>query len=101
MVAADPGTTTRDGRSERAARNRAAVVDALLAFFAEGELRPTAPRIAERAGVAPRTVFHLFDDVEALFAAARQQQMQRLLAMARRVPRDGPLEDRIASFTTE
>jgi TetR/AcrR family transcriptional regulator of autoinduction and epiphytic fitness len=91
----------RDGRQERAERTRETVVDALLSLIDEGDLRPTAPRIAERAGVALRTVFHHFEDLEALHALAAERQTGRLLAMTRFVPRDGPLEDRIEAFVAE
>jgi hypothetical protein len=40
-----------DGRSARALRTREAIVDACIGLVEEGELRPTAPRVAERAGV--------------------------------------------------
>jgi len=41
-----------DGRSARALRTREAIVDACIGLVEEGELRPTAPRVAERAGVS-------------------------------------------------
>jgi len=56
-----------DGRHARSVRTRRAIVDALRALHAEGDLRPTAPRVAERAGVSLRTVWQHFDDLEALF----------------------------------
>jgi AcrR family transcriptional regulator len=99
---AGPGERVqRDGRSARAERTRDAVVDALLALMEEGELRPTAPRIAERAGVSLRSVFQHFDDMEALFSAAADRQIARMLGLARPVRRDGPLDERIAEFTAQ
>jgi AcrR family transcriptional regulator len=91
----------RDGRSERGERTRAAVVEALLELIEEGDLRPTAPRIADRAGVALRTVFHHFEDLEALHVLAAQRQTEKFLALIRRVPRDTPLPERIETFVTE
>ncbi|HEY8173588.1 MAG TPA: TetR/AcrR family transcriptional regulator [Dehalococcoidia bacterium] len=85
----------RDGRAERSERTRAAVVEALLSLIDEGVLRPTAPRIAERAGVSLRTVFHHYEDMEALFATAADMQLKRIMALAAPLPRDGALEDRI------
>jgi len=67
----------------------------MLDLIEEGDLQPTAPRIAERAGVALRTVFHHFEDLEALFAVAAQRQMQRHLSNMPQVRREGPLADRI------
>ena len=51
-----------DGRRLRRALNREAVVDALLSLYDEGNLRPGTDRIAERAGISPRSLFRYFDD---------------------------------------
>src|SRR4051812_40199139 len=45
----------RDGRNVRAERTRKAVVEALLELLDEGDVRPTAERIAVRAGVSERS----------------------------------------------
>ncbi|MCW2547584.1 MAG: regulatory protein TetR [Mycobacterium sp.] len=66
-----------DGRTERGARNRQAIVDAALAFVAENDALPTAQQVAERAGVAPRSVFHHFSSLDALLAEAAQTQAER------------------------
>ena len=63
-----------DGRIARGKRARTAIVDALLALIEAGELRPSAARIAERAGVSLRSVFQHFRDVESLFAAMADRQ---------------------------
>jgi AcrR family transcriptional regulator len=91
----------RDGRIERGERTRVAVVDALLALIGEGDLRPTAPAIAARAGVSLRTVFHHFEDLEALYATAAERQIQRVVALVRVIPPDLPLEERIDAFVAE
>ncbi|MEU0503003.1 TetR/AcrR family transcriptional regulator [Nocardia sp. NPDC005998] len=66
-----------DGRTARAARNRQAVLEAVLALTEEGNLQPTARAVAERAGVATRSVFHHFTDLESLYVDAAQTQMER------------------------
>jgi TetR/AcrR family transcriptional regulator of autoinduction and epiphytic fitness len=73
----DP-VTTIDGRTARAIRTREAIVDACCALVDEGDLRPTAPRIAERAKVSVRSVFQHFDDLEGLYAAVADAMMERL-----------------------
>ncbi|MEY2437497.1 MAG: hypothetical protein QOF97_2333 [Acidimicrobiaceae bacterium] len=73
----DPVTTV-DGRTARALRTREAIVDACCALVDEGDLRPTAPRIAERAKVSVRSVFQHFDDLEGLYAAVADAMMERL-----------------------
>ena len=67
-----------DGRLARSARTRHAVVDALLDLLGEGDLRPTAARIAERAGVSLRLVFHHFDDVDAIYNELADRQAERV-----------------------
>src|SRR3989442_631472 len=98
MAAADPGV---DGRTARAHRTRRAVVDALLALIEEGDVRPTAPRIAERAGVSLRSIFQHYTDLETLFAELTNRQLERLGEVARRLPRDGPFEERLDAFVTQ
>lgn len=67
-----------DGRTARAVRTRDAIVDACIALVDSGDLRPTAPRIADEAGVSVRSVFQHFDDLETLFAAVGEQVVNRL-----------------------
>lgn len=94
----DPAT---DGRTARAQRTRRAIVDALLALIEDGDLAPTAPRIAERAGVSLRSIYQHFEDLEALFGAAATRQMERILAMASPIAPTGPLDDRLSTFVRQ
>jgi AcrR family transcriptional regulator len=59
-----------DGRRLRREQNRAAVLDALVELFGEGNYQPGANEIAERAGLSPRSLFRYFDDVDDLNRAA-------------------------------
>ncbi len=70
-----------DGRALRRARNRDAVVDALLALVAEGELAPGADEVAARAGLSARSLFRYFDDVDDLCRAAIARQHERVAAL--------------------
>jgi TetR/AcrR family transcriptional regulator, regulator of autoinduction and epiphytic fitness len=96
-----PADAHADGRLARGERARSAVVDALLDLLQAGELRPTAPRIAERAGVSLRSVFHHFADLEKLFATAAEHQMRRLRGLVGRLPVDGPLSGRLDAFVRQ
>ena len=89
-----------DGRAARAARTRDAIVEATVALVEEGDVRPTAPRIAERAGVSVRSVFQHFDDLPALHTAVVQRVVERLAVLV--VPADParPLADRIDALHT-
>ena len=90
--------STVDGRTARALRTRAAVVEALLAITAEGELKPTADRIADRAGVSLRTLWTNFKDMETLYAAAGDRLTELQLAEHREVAADLPLQRRVEEF---
>jgi TetR/AcrR family transcriptional regulator of autoinduction and epiphytic fitness len=72
------------------------VLEALLELVEEGELRPTAQEVAERAGVALRTVYHHFEDVSALRTMALRMQTDRYRETLRVVDPKLPLDERIA-----
>jgi TetR/AcrR family transcriptional regulator of autoinduction and epiphytic fitness len=87
-----------DGRTARAERTRAAIVDAHLALIAEGDLRPTGERIAERAGVSLRALWTNFRDMETLFEAGGDRLLADYDAAHRPIPPAQPLEQRVAAF---
>src|SRR5437879_408550 len=93
-VAAEPA----DGRAARSYRTRLAIIDAMRALHADGDLRPTAPRIAERARVSLRTVWQHFADLETLLAEAARRDQEILLAMLEPIASDGPFAERVAQF---
>jgi AcrR family transcriptional regulator len=84
-----------DGRSARSQRTREAVVDALLALIRDGNPRPTAREIADRANISLRSVYVHFDDLEDLFLVSTQRQMARINALIEPVPPSAPLEQRV------
>jgi len=88
----------QDGRLTRAARTRAAVVEALLTLNEQGNLRPTARDIAAEAGVSLRSLYVHFDDLEALFVAASARHAERMAAKLPPPVNEGPLEVRLAAF---
>ncbi|HEY4377791.1 MAG TPA: TetR/AcrR family transcriptional regulator, partial [Acidimicrobiales bacterium] len=79
-----------DGRTARGLRTRDAIVDACIGLIDEGDLKPTAPRIAARAGVSVRSVFQHFSDLETLFAAVGARVVERLAGLV--VPIDPALD---------
>ena len=87
-----------DGRTARGLRTRRAVVDALLALQEEGDLEPTAQRVAARAGVALRTVFGHFSDMETLWAQAGEQELAKIAALSDVPSPDLPAAERVDRF---
>jgi len=90
-----------DGRTARALRTREAIVDASIALVDEGDLRPTAPRIAERAKVSVRSVFQHFDDLEGLYAAVGDRLVERLSHVRLSIDSDMPAGDRITEVVRQ
>lgn len=90
-----------DGRTARAVRTRDAIVDACLGLIDEGDLRPTGPRIAERAGVSVRSIFQHFDDLDALFSAVGERVTVRIAGFIRRIDPTDPLRDRALALVEQ
>jgi TetR/AcrR family transcriptional regulator, regulator of autoinduction and epiphytic fitness len=90
-----------DGRAARSHRTRRAIIDAMRALHAEGDLRPTVPRIAARAGVSLRTVWQQFADREALLleAVRRDREIQR--SLVERIDPNQPLAARVDAFIAQ
>jgi AcrR family transcriptional regulator len=84
-----------DGRTARALRTRRVIVDACITLIDEGDLSPTAPRVADRAGVSVRSVFQHFDDLDGLYAAVADRVLERLVGLVLRVDPDMPIERRL------
>jgi AcrR family transcriptional regulator len=99
MSIEEPGSV--DGRSARAERTRTAIVDALISLLEEGDLQPTANRIADRAGISLRLIYHHFGDLESLYQAVAERNAERLRARTTRVPVDQPLADRIEQVVAQ
>jgi len=83
-----------DGRTARSQRTRTAVVDSLLALLAAGNPRPTAREIAAHAGVSLRSVYVHFDDLDDLFIAAWERQVELVAHLFVEIPASGPLAER-------
>jgi TetR/AcrR family transcriptional regulator of autoinduction and epiphytic fitness len=97
-----PDAATVDGRVLRGERNRDAIVDALLALLAEGDPQPSARNIAQRAGVSLRTVFQHFNDIDTLYGAVAQRQVDRLWSKLDPLPApEAPLDVRIDAVVSQ
>lgn len=93
-----PPAAQVDGRTARAMRTRDAIVDAAIALVEEGDVRPTAPRVAERAEVSVRSVFQHFDDLESLYSAVAERLFERVAALVTTIDVELPLDTRIERF---
>lgn len=87
-----------DGRRERTKRTHAAIVAALTALLDEGRIEPTAVEIAERAGVAVRSIAQHFASREDLLLAVARHHGERLAHAP--LATDGTFEERLDAFLT-
>lgn len=87
-----------DGRVLRGRRNREAIVDAMVAMYAEGILRPTAAQVAETAGLSTRSVYHHFDDMKSLILEVSARSEARVTLPDFAALGDVELSERIVKF---
>lgn len=90
-----------DGRLLRTERTRRVVVEALLDLVQDGEVRPTARQVSDRSGVSMRSIFRLFEDVDALHAAANAAQLERVAHLFAAPDATGPVERRAAALVAQ
>jgi AcrR family transcriptional regulator len=93
--------TATDGRTLRRERTRARLVEAVFDLVVNGDLAPTSRKIAARAGVAERTLFQHFVDLEDLHAAVSAYHVEVVSSRVKRVPPDGPFADRVLPFVRQ
>jgi AcrR family transcriptional regulator len=92
----------KDGRVRRSERSRELIADALYELLDEGDIEPSAQKVADRAGVGIRTVFRLFEDMDALYATVNARLEFEVAPMLRTSPSDGTtVHERAESLTNE
>jgi AcrR family transcriptional regulator len=102
MQAEEPGSEwAADGRAARSERTRRAIVDAMRALHHDGDMRPTAPRIAERAGVSVRTVWQHFDDLETLLVEAGRRDLEIARSFVEPIDPSLPTQARVAALVEQ
>lgn len=74
-----PTAVVADGRHARSQSSRARIVAAMLELVGQGDVQPSAARVAETAGVGLHTVFRHFDDMDSLYREISEAIEARLL----------------------
>jgi TetR/AcrR family transcriptional regulator, regulator of autoinduction and epiphytic fitness len=92
---------SQDGRTARALRTHESIVDATIQLLEAGDLRPTAPRVAEQAGVSVRSVFQHFADLETLHTAVAERLVERVAVLVVPVDTSLPFSERLARFVRQ
>ncbi|WCD90790.1 hypothetical protein KPP03845_107219 [Streptomyces xanthophaeus] len=90
-----------DGRAERGRQTRVKIAEAVLSLLDDGESHFPAERVAERAGVSRRLVFHHYADLSQLVETAIARRLEQLMEQIRPLPADGPRAARVAALTEQ
>lgn len=90
-----------DGRAERGRQSQVKIAEAVLSLLDEGESSFPAERVAERAGVSRRLVFHHFADMSELVETAITRRLEQLIEQIRPLPTAGPRDTRVAALTEQ
>jgi len=75
-------TATMDGRHRRSQQSRQRIIDAIVELIHDGVLEPTAEQVSDRAGLAMRTVFRHFNDMDSLYREISRRMYARVLSIA-------------------
>ena len=97
MDQSDPKHPRTDGRLQRSARTRKAVIEGYLDLLREKQQPPTTPEIAKRAGCSTRSVFERFSDLLTLSIAAADYAFEQAMAQAAVPNLDADLHTRLKS----
>jgi TetR/AcrR family transcriptional regulator, regulator of autoinduction and epiphytic fitness len=87
-----------DGRRLRAVRTKEAIIDAVLALVDAGELTPTVPQIAERAGISERSIRQHFASRSALLLAGAAKHAERASRLHAAPVAKGSFDVRLDAF---
>jgi AcrR family transcriptional regulator len=84
-----------DGRRARSRSSRARIVSAMLELVGNGDVSPSAARVAEVAGVGLRSVFRHFDDMDALYREMCDAIEAKVIPIIMEVPIGDTWKDRL------
>ncbi|MFH9349958.1 TetR/AcrR family transcriptional regulator [Kitasatospora sp. NPDC017646] len=101
MKRTEAAAPVTDGRTERGRQTREKIADAMLSLIDENQAHFPADKVAERAGVSRRLVFHHFADMAELAEVAVNRRLEQLAAQIRPLPTEGPRELRVAALTEQ
>jgi AcrR family transcriptional regulator len=71
-----------DGRHQRSAESRRAIVAAMLALVREGKVSPSAEEVAARGKVGLRSVFRHFKNMESLYREMNDVMLAEIVPLA-------------------
>jgi AcrR family transcriptional regulator len=98
VVERTPEGQSSDGRTRRGARNREAIIDALIGCYHDGVLAPSVQEVADRAAVSARSVHNHFIDMEALRIEVADRQWMHVAPLASYLDAEQTVEARVKAL---
>tara|TARA_B100000287_G_scaffold420703_1_gene460415 strand:- start:653 stop:1258 length:606 start_codon:yes stop_codon:yes gene_type:complete len=95
------GMNKIDGRKQRSKKSQKLIVESMIKLIEKGNLYPTAKEVADESGIAIRTVFRQFADLETLTCKADEVIHQRLLSEKKVIKSSSPLANRLIDLIDE
>ena len=90
-----------DGRILRSQKSQNIILESIINLIINGNLYPTAEEVAKESGIAIRTVFRHFDDMETLLMKVDESINHKLLNDEKEIRLDSPLTERLGLIIEE
>ena len=87
--------------ADRAYRTRLAITDAFVNLIVEGDLSPSMPAVARRAGVSLRSLYNHFGDAKSLYESAIQRQEPQISRVLVSLDQTSMLRDRVRNLVAQ
>jgi len=90
-----------DGRILRSKKSQNIILESIINLINQGNLYPTAEEVAKESGIAIRTVFRHFDDMETLLMKVDESINHKLLNDEKEIRLDSKLTKRLGLIIDE
>ena len=90
-----------DGRILRSQKSQSVIINALIKLINTGNYYPTAEEVAKESGIAIRTVFRQFDDMESLLIKVDEIINHKLINDEKEIKLNSPLIARLELIIEE
>ena len=90
-----------DGRILRSKKSQNIILESIINLINKGNLYPTAEEVAKESGIAIRTVFRHFDDMETLLMKVDESINHKRLNDEKEIRLDTPLTERLGLIIEE
>ena len=90
-----------DGRILRSQKSQNIILESIINLIINGNLYPTAEEVAKESGIAIRTVFRHFDDMETLYMKVDESINLKVINDEKEIKLDSPLNTRLSLIIDE